>query len=261
MASAKPCFQLGFFFGILLGLLTSRYPYTHAQNVSIDDTSPRWNFTPPVCADICDGINSSAPRAWYVRSVVLQLLVRLIRALIHSQVANCKPRDCSRTGGFLQFDGYGDKLDWRYSLFRFLWCAFTSFCFFASFIARNSGTAVYYYALLSPWGGNMTITIDGESHNVTTQLPKTTDSEQRQHLVYYSAGLNGSVEHKLTVRMSGGYSIDVDRVDITPLPNASGSIWPQVPSTTTGSTLVHQSGPTASSTDKGPVSPITTKHV
>ena len=76
-----------------------------------------------------------------------------------------------------------------------------------------TGTALYYYGNVAPWGGVMAMTLDGNTMNVNTI---NSGPERRQTLVYSQTGLDGSQQHTLTVKMVSGTFIDVDRVDITP---------------------------------------------
>ena len=76
------------------------------------------------------------------------------------------------------------------------------------------GTDIYYYGTLSPDGGIMNVSLDGTIDVISTVLPANSTVKHQQP-IWSAHGLDGSVQHTLTVTLAGGNIIDVDRVDIT----------------------------------------------
>src|ERR1700733_13321469 len=72
----------------------------YAQNLAIDDASPSWSYSPPVCQDFCDGTQSGIQQSWYLQTFCI---------LNHSypqcyQVAACKSKELFCNARLLRSD-------------------------------------------------------------------------------------------------------------------------------------------------------------
>lgn len=145
------------------------------RNVSLDDTFSQWKYNPPVCEKACDGAQEGVPQGWWQ-------LARL--------------RDPALLGEFFGSTQTATNLVGASATLLF------------------SGTHVYYYGSLSPFGGVMNITLDDKVSTITTKLEDGAPTT-RQALLWHAEDLDPTLQHQLIVTMAGGNIIDVDRVDIT----------------------------------------------
>lgn len=83
-----------------------------------------------------------------------------------------------------------------------------------------TGTHLYFYGTLSPYGGVMNMSLDGNVSFATTMLTLGSPVT-RQALVWSAEGLAAETQHTLIVTMLSGAVIDVDRVDLT-IPDSAG---------------------------------------